>query len=135
MTPIEASQKKNEKAVYNSLFPVKKKNLKKPKFKVGDRVRISKKRKDFVKGYLPNFTEEVFIVSKVLETDPVTYKIKDKNNEEIIGSFYEQEMVKYDSDVYEIEKVLKEKKGKIFVKWKGYNDPSWISKKNLTRDQ
>ena len=44
-------------------------------------------------------------------------------------------MVKYDSDVYEIEKVLKEKKGKIFVKWKGYNDPSWISKKDLTREQ
>ena len=59
------------------------------------------------------------MVFKVLETDPVTHKINDKNIEEIIGSFYEQEMVKYDSDVYEIEKVLKEKKGKIYVKWKG----------------
>lgn len=131
MTPIEASQEKNEKAVYNALFPEKKHKLVIPRFEVGDRVRISKKRKDFVKGYLPNFTQELFIVTNVLETDPITYKIKDMNNEEIIGSFYEQEMVKYNSDVYEIEKILNERKGKLLVKWRGYQKPSWISKMDI----
>ena len=68
------------------------------------------------------------MISKVLETDPITYKIKDMNDEEILGSFYELAMVKYDSDVYEIEKIVKESKRKLFVKWMGYQKPSWINK-------
>src|ERR1044072_2873130 len=102
------------------------------KFKTGDRVRISRKFKDFRKGYLPNFTEEVFIIAEVLKTNPVTYKIKDMNNEVIIGSFYEQEMVKYESELYEVEKILKRNKGKLLVKWKGYKTTSWINEKDLT---
>lgn len=130
MTPTEGSKKKNEKTVYKTLFPVI--HFKsKPKFKIGDRVRITKKRKSFNKGYLPNFTNELFIISKVLKTNPITYKIRDMSNEEIIGSFYEPEMVKYNTDMYEIEKVLKENKGKLLVKWKGYETPSWINKKEL----
>ena len=53
------------------------------------------------------------------------------NKEEIIGSFYEQEMVKYDSDVFEIEKVITKKKGKLLVKWKGYDSESWINEKDV----
>ena len=60
-----------------------------PKFKVGDKVRISKKLK-FEKGYTPNWTEEIFVVSGIQYTDPITYKIKDTNNEEIQDTFYEQ---------------------------------------------
>ena len=116
MTPIEASKKKDEKAVYNALFPEKKFKLTKSKFKEGDRARISK----MGKGYLSNSTQELFIVTKVFDTDPVTYKIKDTNNKEIIGSFCEQEMVKYDTDVYKIEAILKGRKEKLFVKWRGY---------------
>lgn len=126
MTPNEGSLKENEKIVYNNLFPKKKEKIKTNRFKVGDRVRISKKRKDFTKGYLPNFTEEIFIIKEVLDTKPTTYKLKDMNNEDIIGSFYEEEMVLYDSDVYEIEKVLKKSKGRLLVKWKGYEQPTWI---------
>lgn len=131
MTPEQGSLKENIKIVYSNLFPSTKTRLIKQKFKVGDRIRISRKLKDFRKGYLPNFTEEVFTISKVLETEPVTYKIKDINDEDIIGSFYEQEMVKYESELFEIEKILKINKGKMLVKWKGYEHPSWITKKDL----
>ena len=81
MTPVEGSLKKNSKIVYNNLFPKLQSKPVESKFSIGDRVRISKKRKDFAKGYLPNFTEEVFIVVKVLKTEPQTYIIKDLNGE------------------------------------------------------
>ena len=68
MSPSEGSLKKNSKVVYHNLFPKTDKVSMEPKFSVGDRVRISKKRKDFTKEYLPNFTEEVFIMDKVLES-------------------------------------------------------------------
>ena len=61
----------------------------KPKFKVGDRARISKYKNIFAKGYTQNWSEEVFIVSKIKSTVPLTYVISDLNGEKIAGSFYE----------------------------------------------
>ena len=67
--------------------------LKKPKFVIGDKVRISKyKRQIFDKGYTPNWTEEIFTIDKVLPTKPVTYEIVDLMGETIEGSFFEQEL-------------------------------------------
>jgi len=63
------------------------------KFKIGDKVRIQKKKGVFEKGFTPNWTE-VFIVSKIQRTNPVTYKLNDLNEEEIQGTFYEQELQK-----------------------------------------
>ena len=65
-----------------------------PKFKVGDHVRISKYKNIFAKGYMPNWSEEVFIIKKVKNTIPWTYVINDLNSEEIIGTFYEKELQK-----------------------------------------
>ena len=65
-------------------------NDKDPKFKVGDHVRISKYKNIFVIGYTPNWSEEIFVVSKIKNTVPWTYVIKDLNGEEIIGTFYEK---------------------------------------------
>ena len=65
-------------------------NNKDPKFKVGDYVRISKYKNIFAKGYMPNWSEEVFIISKIKNTVPWTYVINDLNGEEIIGTFYEK---------------------------------------------
>ena len=65
-----------------------------PKFKVGDHVRISKYKNIFAKGYTPNWSEEVFIVSKIKSTVPWTYAINDLKSEEIIGTFYEKELQK-----------------------------------------
>ena len=65
-------------------------NDKDPKFKVGDYVRISKCKNIFAKGYTPNWSEEVFVISKIKNTVPWTYVINDLNGEEFIGSFYEK---------------------------------------------
>ena len=65
-----------------------------PKFKVGDPVRISKYKNIFAKGYVPNWSEEIFVIKKVKNTVLWTYVINDLNGEEIIGSFYEKELQK-----------------------------------------
>ena len=67
-------------------------NDKDPKFKVGDHVRISKYKNIFAKGYTPNWSEEVFVVSKIKNTVPWAYVINDLKGEEIIGTFYEKEL-------------------------------------------
>ena len=131
MTPTEGSLKKNSSKVYKALFPSNQSYKGRFTFSIGDRVRISKKYKEFRKGYLPNFTTEIFIVSEILKTNPVTYRLKDLNGEELLGSFYEEEMSRYDSEIYEIEKVLKKSKGKMLVKWRGYEKPSWINEQDV----
>ena len=65
-------------------------NKKDPKFKIGDHVRISKYKNIFSKGYLPNWSEEVFVINKVKNTFPWTYLINDLNGKEIKGGFYEK---------------------------------------------
>ena len=65
-------------------------NDKDPKFKVGDHVRISKYKNIFAKGYTPNWSEKVFVVSKIKNIVPWTYVINDPNGQEIIGTFYEK---------------------------------------------
>ena len=65
-------------------------NKKEPKFKVGDHVIILKYKNVFSKGYVPNWSEEIFVVKKTKNTIPWTYVISDLNGEEIIGSFYEK---------------------------------------------
>ena len=99
----------------------KKVNNKGPKFKVGDHVRISKYKNIFAKGYMPNWSEEVFIISKIKNAVPWTYVINDFNGEEIIGTFYEKELQKTNQKEFRIEKVIKRKGDKLYVKWKGYN--------------
>ena len=69
-------------------------NKRNPKFKVGYRVRISKYKNIFAKGYTPNWSEEVFIVNGIKNTVRWTYTINDLNGEKAIGSFYEKELPK-----------------------------------------
>ena len=108
-------------------------NKKDLKFKVGYHVRISKYKDIFAKGYIPNWSEEVFVVNKVQNTVPWTFLINDLNDEEIKGSFYEKELQKTDQKEFRIEKVIKKKGDKLFVKWKGYENSfnSWIDKKDI----
>ena len=94
-------------------------NDKDPKFKVGDHVRISKYKNIFAKGYTPNWSEEVFVVSKIKNTVPWTYLINYLNREELIGVFYEKELQKTNEKEFKIEKVIKRKGDKLYVKWKG----------------
>ena len=110
-------------------------NNKGPKFKVGDHVRISKYKKIFAKGYMPNWSEEVFVIKKIKNTIPWTYVIDDLNGEEITGTFYEKELQKTNQEEFRIEKGIKRKGNKIYVKWKGYNNSfnSWIDKASLVQ--
>ena len=72
----------------------KKVNDKDPKFKIGDHVRISKYKNIFAKRYMPNWSEEVFIINRIRNTVPWTYVINDLNGEAIIRTFYEKELQK-----------------------------------------
>ena len=89
----------------------------------------------FDKSYTPNWTEEAFVVDKILPTKPVTYSIIDSMGEEIEGSFYEKELQKAKQQTIRIEKVLRRdnKRKKALVKWSGYSDKfnSWINFKDL----
>ena len=78
---------KNNKRVY-----IDKHNEKSARYNVGDRVRISKFKNIFAKGYTSNWSREIFIVDKINDTVPYKYNLKDLNDEEIIGSFYDREL-------------------------------------------
>ena len=108
-------------------------NDKNPKFKVGDHVGIPKYKNIFAKGYMPNWSEEIFIIKKIKNTVPWTYVINDLNGEEIIGTFYENELQGTSQKEFRIEKVLKKKDDKLYVKWRGYDNSfhSWIDKKDI----
>ena len=85
---------------FDNVLPVK------YKFKVGDKVRISKLKRKFEKSYLPNFSTEIFVVSKRLPRDPPVYKLKDYDGKELKETFYDKELQKVvkDDDVYEVKK-------------------------------
>ena len=102
-----------------------------PKFKVGDHVRISKYKNIFAKDDTPNWSEEVFVIKKIKNTVPWTYVIDDLNGEEIIGTFYEKELQEIDQQEFRIEKIIKKKGDKLYVKWKGHDNSfnSCIDKK------
>ena len=108
-------------------------NDKNPKFKVGDHVRISKHNNIFAKGYMPNWSEEIFVISKIKNTVPWTYVLNDLNGEEIIGILYEKELQATNQQEFRVEKVLKRKGDKLYVKGKGCNNSfnSWIDKKDI----
>ena len=120
MTPIESSREVNENKVWRNLYPEFGGNTLIPKFSIGDNGRITKKKKIFDEGYTQRWTKDVFKISKIQSTIPVTYKITDYNGEEIQGSFYEEELHKTSKNTFRIEKILWRKGEK--SKWVGYSD-------------
>ena len=116
MKPIEVKN--------NTYFDsIKEGNDKNSKFKVGDHARISKYKNILAKGYTPNWSEEVFGIKEVRNTVPWTYFINDINGKEIIGN----------QQGFRIEKVIKRKGNKLYVKLKGYDNwfNRWINKKMI----
>ena len=98
-----------------------------------DQVTASKYKKFFAKGYTPNWYEEGFIIKKVKNTFPWTYVFSDFKGQEIIGTFYEKELKKTNQEEFRIEKLIKRKGNKLYVKWKSYDNSfnSWINKKDI----
>lgn len=119
------------KTVYRSSFPLRRP---KNKFKKGDSVRISKYKHIFAKGYTPNWTTEIFKIKTVQPTNPVTYLLVDHEGRDITGTVYAEELqsVKY-PDLFLVEKVLRKKGDKVFVKWLGFESRfnSWINEKDV----
>ena len=103
MKPIDVTPDSDSYAEYNEDS-----NEKDPKSKAGDRVRISKYKNIFAKGYTPNWSEEVFIITKIKDTVPWTYAISDLNGEPITGSFHEKQLQKTSQKNLEQKKYLKE---------------------------
>jgi hypothetical protein len=137
MTPVKASLKENEtKVLQNTIAKTRPIPISKAHLTIGDKVRISRVKGIFEKGYLPNWSEELYLVDKVQKTIPITYKLKTLLGEEIEGSFYERELQKSKQEVYRVEKVIRKKKingiDHALVKWSGYNEKhnEWIPVKN-----
>ena len=139
MKPADVT-KENESQVWTTLFGHALGGFPLPKYKVGDKVRISKYKSIFTKGYEANFTEEIFSVNRVVRGDPNVYVLNDEGGEEIIGKFYEEELSaveKTEDATYRVEKILKRKKVKgvkmVLVKWAGYEDKhnSWIPESEI----
>jgi len=101
----------------------------KNRFSVGDIVRISKHKTMFAKGYTPSWSTELFTIDSVRNTLPPVYYLRDDRNNVISGGFYEEEMqkTKY-PDTYLVERVLKRKGAKVYVRWLGMDrtHDSWI---------
>lgn len=91
--PVDIDSK-NENKVWEETYAPKRIILPSFHFKVGDRVRMSKEKKHFEKGYLPNYTKEIFVVTDRIPRLPPVYKLKDANNESIEGVFYASELSK-----------------------------------------
>ena len=104
-------------------------NNKDSKFKIGDIIRISN-----TKIFLQKvWSEEVFVIKRVENTVSWTYVINDLNGEEVVGTFYKKELQKTNQIEFRIEKVIKRKGYKLYVKWKGCNNSfnSWIDKEDI----
>ena len=99
-----------------------KRNKKDPKFKVSDHVRISKYKNIFAEGYTPNWSEKVFVITKVQNTVPWIYIISDLIDEEIVGTFYEKELQKASQKEFRNEEIIKTKSDKLYIKWKGHDN-------------
>ena len=100
---------------------------------MGDEVRITKKKKTFEKGYTSRWTEEIFTIKEIRDTNPITYIIEDLQGGEVKGTFYEPELQKSKQQIYRIENVIKEENGRSLVKWKGYDKKfnSWVNNEDL----
>jgi hypothetical protein len=109
------------------------------RFSLGDSVRLSNRQEVFDIGYEQKWTDEIIIITEKIPRSLVIYKIKDLNDEEIEGIFYDDEMQKViKSDIFKVEKILKTRKLKgvkeSFVKWRGYPESfnSWVRTDDIT---
>jgi hypothetical protein len=132
MSPVKALS--NEKEAWNNLYEKKIARNQKPRFAVGDHVRISREKGLFEKGFDQNWSREIFIIKEILKRQRVIYKLTDLDQEPIEGTFYEVELQKVNlPEKYAIEKILRRKGNKYFVKWQGYPEKfnSWILASDL----
>ena len=138
MSPLDARKPSNHQQVFKNLYfkKVQARRIK-PKYAVGDKVRITVKKNQFEKGFTINWSDKIYTISRVLKTLPPTYEIRD-DKEEIEGSFYQQELQKTSENTFRIEKILRRMKKTdgtklARVKWVGYDSSynSWIPESEI----
>ena len=107
-------------------------NYQNPKFKIGDIVTITKY-KNFCNRLCSKLVWRNFFIKKVKNTVLWTYVFSDLKGEKIVGMFYEKELQKANQKEFRVEKVIKGKGDKLYVKWKGYDTSfnCWIDKKDI----
>lgn len=126
MAPSQVNRH-NQESVWHTIYSPDTPYYNKPsKLRVGDHVRISTKKKTFQKGYLPNWSEEIFVILQKYSTDPTVYTLQDASGEQLAGTFYENELQKVEKldNIYRIEEILGTRKirgrTQYLVKWLGY---------------
>ena len=136
--PIKVTTK-NQHEVLRTLYPPLL-FAEKAKFKIGDHVRISKVKRTFEKGYLPNWTTEIFVIRDIKHKYPrTTYFLKDLEGEEIEGGFYSEHLQKTKLPEFNlVEEIIESRKPRgrekeYLVKWKGYGDKfnSWVKESDM----
>ena len=134
-TPEQACKPENFRRVYRALYKEYDKcEQNEPLFNVGDKVRISVYKGLFEKGATANWSDEIYKVSEINPTNPVTYRLVDLMDEDLDGAFYNEQLQKTDLDIYRIDKVLRRRTKadgtrEARVRWCGYPDKfnEWIS--------
>ena len=136
MKPVDASKKSNENIFRkNYNFEI---TDKKPKFPIGDKVRISLLKNSFKKGYTCNWSKQIYVIDDIKTNNVHYYYLKDLNGEKLDGTFYQEELSKTnmkENDLYIIEKIIKKVGNKYLVKWKGYDDSfnSYVNKNDIVK--
>jgi hypothetical protein len=131
MTPVQADL--NPLSVELKLRKI---GNEKIKFKLGDKVRVSTQKGVFTKGYLPNWSAEIFTVIKINKTSPPTYILEDYTGKPIAGCFYSEEISKtIHPDDYLVEKIIRRRGNQVFVKWLGFDKThnSWIKTSEIKK--
>lgn len=132
MKPADVTEKDERTLLHRLNNPTE--PLRKPRFRRGDYVRLSKHKHLFEKGYTPNWTTEIFKVEKVRMTRPPTIILEDLKGVPIKGGFYEEELQKTKlKDIYLVEKVLQKRGDKVRVKWLGFDSShnKWIKASDI----
>ena len=131
MTPVQADSDPASVVIKQCKI-----NNVKIKFKVGDNVRISTQKGVFTKGYLPNWSTEIFEIIKINKTLPITYQLQDYMGKPIAGCFYSEEINKTNfPNEYLIEKIIRKKQNQMYVKWLGFDNThnSWINTRDVKK--